>query len=484
MRGHETINPILNCMKKKTKKTITFAVLISFFIGAFVGEITHGLVSLSWGFAKNLIFPTKLELAFTKFIIYRTESDQFPTCDMDIVARSNSNENLTVELKELRFFGRDIIYRFGAGQQVIKTQGVDVFSKHITFRDKVLDDALKVPQDSNTAILELKYQYVGAKSTATLKLTDKDVIKCTYWQSPVFNSDIEAAGFGAIPFSIAGRVYWHTDKPHRKKGSWDPNIKVFINQYGLYDFDMTEFGGRIISKDFSLSYYPPAFKRKYGGVYLGFLASDSAEFERATFPHQLFGNLRDYDEYNLTGSTFDQDFSKVKEFIYYDFDPARRQKLFEICYENSKYYILLVYEKPEGIRPLAQNLAAKGYRVGSVSANFFGGLAEVMTLITPEEKLPSLAERFNAYVDSLNSVINNDGVFVFFPVALDAKTINRITSDIRQLTGKERSVAFDFDCRPFKSRLPNAPFSTPALTFLNFSQTTMNAKLDSLGVKW
>ena len=469
---------------KKIKKSITLPALIVIVVTVLVTDVTHDVRSWIWGFAKNLIFPTKLELAFTKFIIYRTESDQFPTCDMDIVVRSHSNENLTAELRELRFFGRDMVYRFGAGQQVIKTQGVDVFSKHITFQDKVLDDALKIPQDSNTAILELKYQYVGAKSTATLKLTNRDVMKCTYWQNPMFNSDTEAAGFGAIPFGIIGRIYWHTDKAHRKKGSTDLNIKGFTDQYGLYDFDMTEFGRRIMSKDFSWSYYLPAFKRKYGGIYFGFLASDSGKFERTKFPHQLFGNLKDYDEYNLTGSSFDQDFSRVKEFIYYDFDPARRQELFEICYENSKYYILLVYEKPEGIRPLAQNLTAKGYRVGSASANFFGGLAEVMTLITPKEKLPSLAERFKTHVDSLNSVMSNDGVFVFFPVELDAKTINRITSDIRQLTGKERLVAFAFDCRPFKSRLPNAPFSTPVLTFLNFSETTMDAKLDSVGVKW
>ena len=476
-------------MKKKKKKNRVItrpAIGISIIIGIIVlvlGEITLGLISSAYRYAIDQMWPPKLELSLTKCIIYRTSFDDFPICEMDIVIKNPSDKSLTVELKELRLFQESIACRFAAGQEIIKVGAKDLSVKHVQFRDKVLDLALKVPQDSATAMIELIYEYVATNSRETVTLTDNDVIKCTYWQTPVFDSDSEAVAMGAKVVRIVGPVDF-ADTLTGEQGRIRLDLKVFTNPNGLSDFDMSQFVARLFAKDPSFGYYLPAFRRRYGGIYLGYLASDANDFEKTLFPCDLFGNIGDYDEHHLLGTTFEQDFSNVTEFVHYAFDPAKGDESFRLYQENCKYFILLVYEEPQGIDSLAERLKAKGYRVGCASGSRFGMFHEALTLLTPVEKQTGLAEEFNTHLDSLNFVIHNDGFFVFFPVVLDLKGTDRIVTDVKQVTGKPHSVALSFDCRPFKSRLIQAPFSTPVLVFLNFSDKTMDMTVESVRVEY
>ncbi|MGB8657902.1 MAG: hypothetical protein WCE90_08985 [Candidatus Zixiibacteriota bacterium] len=469
--------------QKEKKNPITLPVLIIIIVTAIITLIINSLFPSVWRIVKDHFWPPRLQFSLTKCIIYRTDSQHFPICEMDIAANNPSTRSLTVHLKLLRFFRDDIVYRFPAEEGNIRVEPKDRLVIPLQFKDRVLDLALKVPQDSSTAVIKLTWEYVERESIDSLVISDVNVSKCTYWQRPVFDSEAEASNFGASVLGVRGPVYY-LDTLTGKQGKVRLDIKVFTNQSGLLDFDMEGFITRLFAKDVSWDCYLPALRRRYGGIYMGLLASDTGDAEQTLSPHHLFNDIGDYGEFDLTGTTFEEDFSNISEFIYYTFDPARDQPLFRVYYENSKYFVLLVYEQPQAVDTMITRLTTKGYRVGAASTRRFGFFQDILTSITPTEKLRSLAEKLNTYVDSLNLVTNTDGAFVLFPVPLDSERTSRITRDIIQATGKSHSVTFCFDCRPFKSHLLPAPFSTPVLVFLNFSDDSLHQKVHSIKLEY
>jgi hypothetical protein len=469
--------------KKKKNRTLTASLVLLISITALITQIETGLFSWIYRYLKDSFWPAKLELSLTKCFIYRTEFEDFPTCELDIIINNPSTKTITAKLKELRLFRDNILYRFTAHEGIIKAEPEDQFVQQVKFGDKVLDIALKVPQDSAAAVVELLFEYVATNRSDTLKLDDDDVIKCTYWQTPIFNSETEALSVGASVVGIRGPVHF-LDTLTGKQGEFRLDIKAFRDRQGVVDFDFSAFVRRLFAKDISWDYYEPAFRRKYGGVYLGVLASDAREADLLASPHDLFGGLGRYDEYRLLGTTLQEDLSKTVEFIHYIFDPAKRNQVFELSQENSRFFLLLAYEDKDGIGVIIDSLTSYGYRAAGISTKRFGALEHVLCQITADEKIVGLAQTFNNNVDSLNFVISRNGFFVFVPVALDWERTHNIATDVARITNKPHFFALSFDCRPFKSPLPPAPFATPVLVFLNFSAETEGVRVKSIEVEY
>lgn len=472
--------------QKKKKKFITVAFIVGIFIGAVISEITGGIISWVYTSTKEFLWPPKLELSMSKLYIYRTDHKNFPCCELNIVAYNHSNiKTMTVELKHLRLFHSNALYYFKKGEGKIRVEPEDIQTLNMVIRDKAFEYALKIPQDSISAMVELSYKNLSSSSIDTLILSDDDVLKCTYLQRPIFSSENEALDIGAIEMSTE---IFFTDTLTTEHGKISL-MKTYTNQTGLVDFNMKKFARPIFQKEFDKvgwDFYAPAFRRKYGGYYLGYLASDTQLVESFLYANNVFGNIGDYDEYNLVGTKLDEDFANIKEFILYTFypDTTAFNMSFRLLYENCKYFILLIYENSNGIDSLKSHLRDIGYRVSSVSTGRFGMLKDILFKITPEEKIPSLAKKLNSHLDSLNYVTKNNGFLIFFPAPLDSKEIAKITEDIAKMTNKSHSYSMSFDCRPYPSILLEAPFSTPAVVFLNFSRQTMDTKLDSMKVRY
>jgi|GEM_PF-3500217 len=471
--------------RKKKKRSITHSVFILIVVTAvittIISEITGGLISSAWRYGKNLIRPAELQVSLTEFMIYRASVDDFPTCEMDLVVNNPSGQSISVELKDLRLFRDNILHQFSAGQQVIKTGPKDLSVKHVQFRDQVLDQALKVPQDSGTAMIKLIYEYVDRDSRDSLVLGNDDVIKCTYWQVPVFNSEQEALEIGARVLAVDKTIYW-TDTLSGESGTTRLTKRVFTDRQGWLDFDGKKPGEISWNLEVHLS-DSSAFHRRYGGIYLGCLVSDPRPAETFRYAHEVLGEAGDYYQYTLIGTTYERDFSKIMEFIHYSFDPVKQNEAFRLYQEKSEFYILLTYEHDHGVAEIIDSLRRQGYRAGGASTDGFVEFLRHLTLVTPVERLPSLVEELNMLLDSLNSVINNDGFFLFFPLVLESKRSIRIMNDFQHATSKRHSVGLSFDCRPFRRRLIAAPFSTPLLAFFNFSDETMAKTLDSIKIE-
>jgi hypothetical protein len=468
-------------MKKKKGKTITLSVVVLIALTALITQITNHSLSMLWSFVADFFTRPTFQISLANCIVYRTNYTDFPVCEMDILVNNSAKEDITVELKEIALFRNGIVYKFSSGTETIKTGTIDSFVKHIKFKDEILDSALKIPQEPKNANFKLLYQYVNEKSIDSTVVDSSKVIKCTYWQYPIFQSKNEALASGALPMEISGPIYW-SNKSSGKNGLVELNLNVYMDRYGLRDFNGKKFMQDLVNNKTEMSIYLPSFRRQYGGVYQGLLASDTANIKVMSFPSDVLGKLGDYEETNLLGTTIEQDFSNIKEFIHYTFDPAKSNGTFEFYRRNCEYFVLFVYEEKRQIEQQTETMRSLGYRVDYGQTGRLELIKDIYSFV-PIEKADAFAAKINEYVDSLNVVVRKDGCLIFFPEPVDSSSALMIRSDIAQSTGKNNSLIVSFDCTPKKYSSIVAPFSIPVLVFTNFSDSTKLASLDSVRLK-
>jgi hypothetical protein len=445
-----------------------------------VTEITTGLIRKSVEFVRMHFCPPKLEISLTKCVVYRTKLEPFPICELGVVVHNPTKRRISVELESLTLFRKNIVHYFPTGE-IIRIGPEDKCVEPVTIKDTVLDLALQIPQEATNMMLKLVYEYVDRNSKDSALLTDKDVTKCTYWQTPVFETAEEALAMGATELSIEGNIYW--SRPSGASGCSVLTVTVFTNEVGLRDLDMEKSMKGLFSWKLEIPVViSSAFHRKYGGIYFGCLAEDTSKLKLLCDAGQVPGPLSDYYKYTPIGTTYEQDLSNVCEFIDYSFDPARWNESFKLHQENSECYIMLIYERESPQHTVLDYLRRQGYRVGKRQARTFGRFLEVLVSLLPPEKRSSLQAKLNACVDTLNLVFNQDGLLIFFPVETDPRLKARIVDDIVQATERPYSWTFSFDFRPREFMLFTAPYSTPVLGFLNFSDETMMKRIDSLRI--
>lgn len=474
----KVLKKYMKVLKKTITRPLVIIIVVTAIITAIITEITHGLISTAYRYATDLISPVELQLSLTQLMIYRTSPDDFPICEMDILVKNPSDRNSSVELKILTIFRENIIYRFTAGQEVIKAEPNDLILKHITIKDKVLDLALKIPQDSSSAMIKLTYLNVRANSKDSIILKDDDVIKCTYWQVPLFGSEQEALSLGAVSLDMK-RLIFYTDTKRQTKGKALQIMTLFTDKQGLGDLNLNKAAEKQWIYTVGLT-DSSSFRRKYGGIYLGYIASDSIALASRKFASQVLGSYKDNSLYSLTAIGFNRDFSHILEFIHYTFDPARNNELFKHFQQNANFYIHLYCEHDRGIARIVNSFNKRGYGTGvTYIQGFIKGLESIVQM-TPDLKLCQLAEELNKSLGLMNSVIQGDGCFVFFPMNIEPKRKKEILSDIVYVTGKYQTFDLSFDCHPFRSIPSSSPFKIPILVFLNFSDNTKKAVLDSI----
>lgn len=452
--------------------TIVFTVIVT--------EITTGIIHKLVESVLTNVCPPKLEISLTKCVIYRTELERLPICELDVVGRNPSEKRISVELKSLILFRENVVYHFPAGE-IIRIEAKDKRVEHVSITDTILNMALQIPQESTTVMLKLVYEYVDRNSKDSVVLLDKDVMQCIYWQRPVFETEEEALAMGATELSVEGNIYWHG--PSGANGCSVLVQTVFTNDAGLRDLDMEKCMKGLFSWKLEIPLLiSSAFHRKYSGIYFGYLAQDTSRYKLSCYAGQVPGPLSDYYKYTLIGTTHEQDFSNVCEFIHYSFDPATWNKYFKLQQENSKFYIMLIYERDPPQPTILNYLRGQGYRVSKRPTRTFDTFLKILISLLPPEKRSSFQAKLNTCVDSLNFVFNQDGLLIFFPAESDPKLKARIVDDVVKATKKPCKLVFSFDFRPRELKLLTAPYSTPVLAFLNFSDETIMRKIDSLRI--
>lgn len=414
--------------------------------------------------------------------IYHDESSKFPACQLDLIVENSSSKPVSIEIRRIRLFKNEILCEFPEAELIIEpVLPGSRQKKSVNFRHEVLQQALKVPQHSSTALIEIVYKDFSTDRTDSVRLTDRDIIKCTYWQAPIFESEEEAFETGALFNEIEAKIYFTT--PSGEKGQEKQSMLVYTDELGQKDINFRRIAQNIFEKHkLRIGYYLPALRRRYGGIYIGTLASDSTKQTPQVHPFDILGTADDYEMKELIGLTIDQDFSKIREFIHFTFDKFYDNSAFRLHQENANFYLLLIHEQTDNINHWITEFRNKGYRVGNKSSNLLNVLQNLVFKLPPIEKASQLADQLNNRIDSLNYIVRTDGYFVLFPSQLDSTITTRVTEDISSITGKESLLKLVFDMRPIQTQFIEAPFVTPVLVVLNFAENTLNKHFDSIKV--
>lgn len=351
-------------------------------------------------------WPPKIEIFITNLIIHKIQFNSIPECEFDAVGINNSKYDLNIELKNMYLFNDGITYEFPPGDGSFYIVHKSSFKKHFLIKNQLFEAAMKIVQPPKNYILKISYKINDVNSSKIVIIEDSNVEKCTYWQRPLFNSKEEGKKFasGEQNYTLFSHI------GHKKI---ETPVTIFTDWSYLYDLNMKDFLYNLRNKHTEFPIYWPAFRRKYGGSYIGVLDSDSIFYQnRSQLP---FATLSDYEQLKLFGITLNYDLRSYYEFIHYYFSSSDSNCYFGDYQDRSKYFILIAYETPDSINDYTNALREMGYRVGSVPSNKLGALFEFIISLPSYNKLGILKDRLNNDLSELNEIIKNNGEFIYFP---------------------------------------------------------------------
>ena len=112
----------------------------------------------------NYFFPPTAKFAITNLIIYRANPMDFPSCEFDMIADTSPRGNLTIELREMTIFRQGITHRFPTKSETINIGPEESIFKRVSFRDEVLDNAIKLTPKASSMFIKLLYSYVQRRA--------------------------------------------------------------------------------------------------------------------------------------------------------------------------------------------------------------------------------------------------------------------------------------------------------------------------------
>ena len=449
-------------------------------IVAIVTLVTTDLYGRLKNLISNTLWPKAVKVTVKDCIIYRIDDDGYPSLQIDIIVENEYSDEKTVNLRSVAFFKSPIHYVFDEGTASYTIDGKSTNSHKIKFKDRIFDDILSVPPKAQNFKLVLEYDVQGKQKNVYI-IEDSVLKKCTYWLSPVFESIEQTDQNDLIEIGITKEV-----KPSTK-ADWEiEKIPLFFTTVENKEY----INFRKLFKSFLQSSYidfvqMAAFKKKYGGVYYGILRNDAQKYGAKIYPKDKLYGLNDYEEYHILGINLPYDnFSRVKEFMHFSFDPKIPDKIFRAYAENSKYCVHLLHGTNDGINQLDSNLSSQGFITNLVNTSFNTFFEETLKLPS-QERLKELVNELNQHmyvttkvVDSveyieccsLNDAIFANGVLVFWPGKPDTTVTERVLDGIRGIYKNRPICAINFDCTPLNSFNENAPFAKPILVFLNYPE--------------
>lgn len=457
--------------KNKNKKSVLKSIIKGIAIAVIAGVILIILqpaMHFIWGKIISIFKDDKVNIAITELLISRKSYDKFPECEFSVFCQNPANANKSIIIKSIIFSFFNFRYTIPEGLFVINLAPISSNKSKFIFSDAVLDSVLLIPQNQYSLRIAIEYQQLGHKSSDWIELSDSQLTKCTFWQTPFFESQQQAKNMGAH------RILFTRTTEIDSIG-----IIEFANEVDIPDLNLREMINNDLGNQLILTGDLNSFKRKYGGIYKGYLTNDKRQITFIT-PANFFGNKDEYELFKEFGISFEQDFSHILEFIHYSFSPAKLNPIFNILMDRGKYIILIIYEEEEGIAHIVNTLEAKDYKVGTVKVEAVDDFLENLVKLPTLDKIEGFVKNFNLNVDTINTIFANQGLLMFNPNPLDSTFLSTIRKDIELACKKQTIFTLTYDCSPIRETLLDAPFAIPILIYLNFSEVTRHLALDSL----
>ncbi|MEK0337428.1 MAG: hypothetical protein QQN41_08350 [Nitrosopumilus sp.] len=432
-----------------------------------------------FGLQYKVVFPQPAKLVPMNIYIHRDNAKLFPTCDLEFVIENVNNFPISIELKTIRFFD-SYACDFGEAEQVIKNIPSKTKNRYtISFNTELLDSVLKTPQEASSAEFTIIYFETGTKTLDSVSLTDKDVVKCTYRQNPLFSSHEEALEFGTNGLAF---IVSYTDS-EGKSGNRDSSSWSYFDNSTYREINLAWSASKIRKEgQYSFSFNKKIYRRRYGGLYIGILDEDKENWEANPNPFERIKSAGDYAAKELTGLELAYDLSLPKEFIHYTFDEKDKREEFQLLQENASANIIFVYEDHYGVESWVTNLRDKGYHAGLKGETFENFFRNIIFQSTDSAKTDDLINEINFNVHNINETLKSDGFILFAPTILENTFINRIIQDVVKTTSKSKYTRLNFHAHQYKSIFDEAPFVPPVIVVINFEPRTRERPIDSIHV--
>jgi hypothetical protein len=424
----------------------------------------------------DLFLPIKFKISINNLIIYRTNDAKFPICEFDLVTKSLPRNSSSIVLKSLKIFREGVRYDFPTGLECVNSGPGMALTKRIVFSDNCLNNALKIPPDSNTINLCLDYYYFGFKNEIdSVFLGNGTLVKCTYLLNPYFDSIEEGKQY--TDWNGGMDLFWHDtlSVSHHTIGHF------FFDKYTVKEISMEGILNEFTNNRGGFVFNYSSFKKRIGGIYLGMLKSDMKDFKETNDANILM-SLGEKEKQEIFGVPI-KNIANMKEFVYLNYDSIYSDEIYTIYQLNCNYFVDIIYDDIVNIEDAKTYLRNYGYKVGATRSAKFDDYFSKILYITQADSLDNLYRYLNALVGDINTAIKEKKVIIFIPKLLDKKTEKAISVNIENALNCNDAIVLSFECGLLRIVDPEAFMSTPILVRTPYSENNRNNIIDSIAPK-
>lgn len=434
----------------------------------------------------NEWFPQSIRVEVRDISIYKTSPNVFPTCEVTILG-TNPRETVVA----LNFVTMSVGNNFKVSMSVPLDSGTIVLPASIpsfhtwSFKHPALDTVLMLPFDSTTFSISFAYRLIG-EQTDTIHLADKELVKCTYWQTPSFASDYLPEELDLQPFRGSVTLH-HSSASSGDTGSvWMPfSMYTSKESYRSFDLDKILRGmtGQLKPGDYGASIDAMSdFKKRYGGLYAGII--DTSCFTIRYLPHEYLSSLDEYKLLGMFGYQLHEMSDSISQFIHFSFNPEILNPAFESHQVSDDYFVMIVSEESKGIQNLYKVIDDAGFR----SNVFF--VSDVDKFIRPISSMISipnivkLSETMNENLESIGNALDENGAITLWLGEKDKRTEQLLDSLVSKVLGINPVVSIALDCRPYLEGPVQVLNSSIVILYTNFTDQYDGIVIDSIGIAW
>ena len=469
----EGVKRVLKPLKNVFKRVNTWIVIVIISVLTAWGEDLYNTIA-DW------LSPPHVEIAPVHLSIARFTNSGLVKCVVSLAVRNPHQRKLNLEFNEIELFNSRYVHHFNRAEHDWEVEALDRELVELEWSDENLSSLLKLPQDEGIKPLKVYYSITGwHEDTLTETVGEKEVVKCTFWQRPVFSRG-EAYGQFELSQIDLEMVRFLTDTETGAKGI-DTVAMPSIMVRPVDVVEMSAWKVNYKSGEMLAGVDNRIFRRRYGGMYWGIYDDDTANIQLLLGPREFFSSERGrvMRESFTTFGKYGLDTSD--EFIHYSSDPSLFDSAFYNYEKNAPMVVILVYESAEVSR-MKNTLEGRGFRVESVQGRLSVLWEKVANTFSSPKKRLELERRFESHIESYNEIVTRNGVFIWWPNAENYPDIGRVEREIEDAAGRAECHLFSCDVRPFSAPL-DAPFSSPVFAFVFDSSDQWRETIDSTAIE-
>lgn len=420
----------------------------------------------------------KVEITVSQLLVAEYNDTDLPQCDIELVITNTDEAPRTVVFLSVSVCGGAGSYLFPQSSEFRKIEPGSLLPMTLSFSSPTLKKVLRRHQSTDITPVILNYVVVGEADTMTLAVPSSAVKKCTYSQTPSYESDGVATSDGLMPYVLD--IYSHVQDSVEKTDN-KSSLRFYLPPSALSDIDYQEMISEWEKGEFGLGVSESMFRRQYGGLHVGQPREQVERF--ANLPLDYYGVFGTPEGVGLCeefGMVPLPDFKSITQFIHYSFHPGLKSEKFARIGDRSNVDLLVVYERQEALEPVKATLDSLGYSFSYLEKNWEYYITRLFREIVPKKRYPKLNEALPALVEGLNKAAGENLPFILWLQQEDDPDRELVYRDMLSYYGENGFVWLDLDLTPYRSPVTRRLFAKPVLLLVGSSEETRAISIDSM----